>query len=124
VSVEQVTGLVRLGVPEVVVVGTSGLTVVAAALTVLDPLHVHNLVSYGHRGQRVPMVSPVPHAQAQVYHGYLHLQHHPPGRYANQHTSGGNADHGSNGMGENLVAAEAVLCLDAAVGGASDRTAS
>jgi len=43
---------------------------VAAVMTVLDTLHVHNLVSCGHRGQPAPMVSPVPYAQAQVYPGY------------------------------------------------------
>jgi hypothetical protein len=76
VSVEQETGRVRLGVLErrglleVVVVGTSGLMAVVVVWTVLDALQVQNLVSCGHRGQRVPLVSPVPHAQAQVYHGY------------------------------------------------------
>ena len=135
-SVELEMGLVRPGglerlgvlewlgvleVLEVVVVGTSGLMAVAAVLTVLDALHVQNLVSCGHRGQRVTMVSPVPYAQAQVYHGYSYLQHHPRGRYANRHTSGGVADHCSNGMGENLVAAEVVQYLDeTAVGRASD----
>ena len=111
----------RLGVLEVVVVGTSGQMAVAAVLTVFDALHVQNLGSCGHHGQRVPMVSPVPHAQAQVYHGYSYLQHHPPGRYANRHTSGGDADRCSNGMGEHRVAAVAVLHLDVtAVGRASD----
>jgi hypothetical protein len=35
----------------------------------LETLHVHSPSSCGHRGQPVPLVSPVPHAQAQVYHG-------------------------------------------------------
>jgi len=73
VSVEQETGLVRLGGLEVVVVvGTSGLMAVAAVVVSkeLDTLHVHSPSSCGHRGQPVPLVSPVPHAQAQVYHGY------------------------------------------------------
>jgi hypothetical protein len=87
----------------------------------LDALHVHSLSSCGHCGQPVPLVSPVPHTQAQDYHGYGHLQHHPAGRYANRHTSGGDADHFSNSMGEHLVAAVAVLDLDVmAVGRASD----
>jgi hypothetical protein len=77
VSVEQETGLVRLGGLErlgvlVVVLGTNRLMAVAAVLVSkeLDALHVHSLSSCGHRGQPVPLVSPVPHAQAQVYHGY------------------------------------------------------
>jgi hypothetical protein len=87
----------------------------------LDALHVHSPSSCGHRGQPVPLVSPVPHAQAQVYHGYRYLQHRRPGRYAIRHTSRGDADRCSNGMGEHLLAAEAVLYLDeTAVGGASD----
>ena len=76
-------GLERLSVLEVVV--TSGLMAVAAVassselvmavavvlvLKELDALHVHSPSSCGHRGQPVPLVSPVPHAQAQVYHGY------------------------------------------------------
>jgi len=36
----------------------------------LDALHVHSPSSCGHCGQPVPLVSPVPHAQAQVHHGY------------------------------------------------------
>jgi len=94
-----------------------------AVLIGLELLHVHNPLSCGSHGEPVPMVSLHLQAQVQVDHGYSHLQHHPPGRYANRDTSGGNAVQCSNGMGENLVAAEAVLYLDAAVGGASDRTA-
>ena len=77
----------RLGVLGVVVVGTSGLMAVAAVVSSselvmvmaggvvvvskeLDTLHVHSPSSCGHRGQPVPLVSPVPLAQAQVYHGY------------------------------------------------------
>jgi hypothetical protein len=90
-------------------------------VTVLDALIVQILLSCGHRRQRVPMVSPVLHPQAQVYHGYSYLQHHPPGRYANRHTSGGDADRCSNGMGEHLIAVVAVLDLDmTAVGRASN----
>jgi len=77
---------VRLGGLEVVVVGTSELMAVAAAVSSselvmvmavvvvvskeLDTLHVHSPSSCGYRGQPVPLVSPVPHPQAQVYHGY------------------------------------------------------
>ena len=97
---------------------------VAAVVVVskeLDPLHVYSPSSCGHRGQPVPLVSPVPHAQAQVYHGYLYLQHYPSGWYANRHTSGGDVDGCSNGMWDHLVAAVAVLDLDVmAVGRASD----
>jgi len=98
---------------------------VAVVSKELDTLHVPRPSSCGHRGQPVPLVSPVPHAQAQVYHGYWYLQHNPPGRYANRHTSGGDADRCSNGMGEHLVAAVAVLDLDidmTAVGRAFDWT--
>jgi hypothetical protein len=93
VSVEQETGLVRLGglerlgvlerlsVLEVVVtrglmavpaVASSSELVMAVAVVLigLELLHVHNPLSCGHRGQPVSLVSPVPHAQAQVYHGY------------------------------------------------------
>jgi len=63
VSVEQETGLVRLG-------GLERLGVLVVVLTVSDALHVHNLVSCGHHGQPVPLVTPVPLAQAHVYHGY------------------------------------------------------
>jgi hypothetical protein len=86
-----------------------------------DALHVHIPSSCSHCGQPVPLVSPVPHAQAQVCHGYRYLQHHSPGLYANRHASGGDADRYSNGMGEHLVDAVAVLDLDmTAVGRASD----
>ena len=113
-------GLERLRVL-VVVLGTNRLMAVAAVLTVLDTLHVQNLVSCSHHGQPVPMVSPIPHAQAQVYHGYSYVHHQLPGRYANRHTSGADADHCSNGRGENLVGAVAVLYLDeTAEGRASD----
>jgi hypothetical protein len=73
---------------EVVVVGMSGLMVAVSAVVSsselvmvmavevvvvskeLDVLHVHSPSSCGHRRQPVPLVSPVPLAQAQVYHGY------------------------------------------------------
>jgi hypothetical protein len=106
------------------VVSSSELVMVMAVVVVskeLDTLHVHSLSSCGHRGQPVPLVSPVPHAQAQVYNGYCYLQHHPPGRYTNRQTSGGDADRCSNGMGEHLVASVAVLDLDVtAVGRVSE----
>jgi len=75
VSVEQETGLERLGVLEVVV--TSGLMAVAAVassselvmavavvLIGLELLHVQNPLSCGSHGEPVPMVSL--HLQAQV----------------------------------------------------------
>jgi len=43
---------------------------VAVVSKELDALHVHSPSSCGHRGQTVSLLSPVPHAQAQVYHGY------------------------------------------------------
>jgi len=56
------------------VVSSNELVMVMAVAVVvskeLDALHVHSPSSCGHRGQPVPLVSPVPHAQAQVYHGY------------------------------------------------------
>jgi hypothetical protein len=54
------------------VVSSSELVMVMAVAVSkeLDTLHVHSPSSCGHRGQPVPLVSPVPHAQAQVYHGY------------------------------------------------------
>jgi hypothetical protein len=57
------------------VVSSSELVMVMAVAVVvvskeLDALHVHSPSSCGHRGQPVPLVSPVPLAQAQVYHGY------------------------------------------------------
>jgi len=69
VSVEQEMGLVELDGLErlamlVVVLGMNMLMAVAAVFTVLDALHVNNLISSGHRGQPVPMVSPFPHSQA------------------------------------------------------------
>jgi Cu/Zn superoxide dismutase len=87
VSVELEMGLVRLDGLEVEVVVTSGLMVVVAVVSSselvmvmavavvvvskeLDTLHVHSPSSCGHRGQPVPLVSPDPHARAQVYHGY------------------------------------------------------
>jgi hypothetical protein len=51
----------------------------------LETLHVHSFSLCGHCGQPVPLVSPVPHAQAKVNHGYSYLQHHHPGRYVNRH---------------------------------------
>jgi hypothetical protein len=56
------------------VVSSSELVMVMAVAVVvvskeLDTLHVHSPLSCGHRGQPVPLVSPVPHTQAQVYHG-------------------------------------------------------
>jgi hypothetical protein len=71
VSVELEMGLVRLDVLGVVV-GTSGLMAVAVVVVSkeLDTLHVHSPSSCGHRGQPVPLVSPIPHSQAQVYQGY------------------------------------------------------
>jgi Cu/Zn superoxide dismutase len=58
-----------------VVVSSSELVMVMAVAVVvvskeLDALHVHSPSSCGHRGQRMPFVSPVPHSQAQVNHGY------------------------------------------------------
>jgi hypothetical protein len=59
------------------VVSSSELVMVMAVAVVvvmvskeLDALHVHSPSSCGHRGQPVPLVSPVPLAQAQVDHGY------------------------------------------------------
>ena len=57
------------------VVSSSELGMVMAVAVVvvskeLDTLHVHSPSSCGHRRQPVLLVSPVPHAQAQVYHGY------------------------------------------------------
>jgi hypothetical protein len=57
------------------VVSSSELVMVMAVAVVvvskeLDTLHVHSPSSCSHRGQPVPLVSPVPLAQAQVYHGY------------------------------------------------------
>jgi hypothetical protein len=56
------------------VVSSSELVMVMAVVVVvlkeLDALHVHSPSSCGHHGQPVSLVSPVPHAQAQVYHGY------------------------------------------------------
>jgi hypothetical protein len=53
---------------------TAVVMVMAVAVVVvskeLDTLHVHSTSSCGHRGPPVPLVSPVPHAQGQVYHGY------------------------------------------------------
>jgi hypothetical protein len=60
--------LERLGVLDVEMVGMSWLMAVAAVMTILDALHVQNLGSCSHHGQSVPMVSPVPHAQAHVSH--------------------------------------------------------
>jgi hypothetical protein len=134
VTVELQMGLVRLD-GLVAMAGTWAMTTVAAVVMVmavavvvvskeLDALHVHSPSSCGHRWQPVQLVSPVPHAQAQVYHGYWYLQHYPPGRYANRHTSGGDADRYSNCIAENRVAAVAVVDLDVtAVGRASDWTA-
>jgi hypothetical protein len=79
----RLDGLVRLGVL-VVVLGTNAMTTVAAVVSSsepvmvmavavavvskeLDALHVHSPSSCG---QPVQLVSPVPHAQAQVYQGY------------------------------------------------------
>jgi hypothetical protein len=36
----------------------------------LDALHMESPSSCSHRGQPVPLLSPIPHAQAQLYHGY------------------------------------------------------
>ena len=87
-SVEQETGLVRLGAQQVlVVVGTSGLMAVVAVVSSsellmviavavvmvsqeLDKLVVHSPSSCVHRGQPVPLLSPVPRTEAQDYHGY------------------------------------------------------
>jgi hypothetical protein len=103
------------------VVMAMAVAVVVVVSKELDALHVHSPSSCGRRVQPVPLVSLVPHAQAQVYHGYCYLQHHPPGRYANRHTSGGDADRCSHGMGEHLFVAVAVLDLDVmVVGRASD----
>jgi hypothetical protein len=55
------------------VVSSSELVMVMAVAVVskeLDALHVHSPSSCGHRGLPVPLVSPVPLVQAQVYHGY------------------------------------------------------
>jgi len=105
-------------------VSSSELVMVRVVVVVskeLDALHVYNPALCGHHGRPVPFVSPVPHPQAQVYHSYGYLQHHPPGRYANRHRSGGDADRCSNGMGDHRVAAVAVMHLDVmVVGRASD----
>jgi hypothetical protein len=87
VSVELEMGLQRLGVLErssgLEAVATRGLMALAAvassskllmALAVavvvvskgLDALHMHSHSSCSHCGQPVPLVSPVPHTQAQV----------------------------------------------------------
>jgi len=57
------------------VVGSSELVMVMAVAVVvvskeLDALHVHSPSPCDHCGQLVSLVSPVPHTQAQVYHGY------------------------------------------------------
>jgi hypothetical protein len=55
------------------VVSWSELVIVMAEAVVSkeqDALHVHSPPSCGHCGQPVPLVSPVPLAQAQVYHGH------------------------------------------------------
>jgi hypothetical protein len=105
----------------VVVVGTSGLMAVEAVITALDALHVHNLILCCHSRQPVRMVSPVPHAPAEVNHGYGYVQCHRPGQYAYRHTSGVDADHIAIGMGENRAVVEAVLYLvEMVVGQASD----
>jgi len=137
VSLELEMGLVRLD-GLVAMVGTCAMTTVAALVSSselvmvmavvvvvlsieLDQLHVHSPSSCGHRGQLVPLVSPVPLAQAQDYHCYRYFQHNPPGRYTNRHSSRGDDDRCSNGIGERLVDAVAVLDFDVtAVGGASD----
>jgi hypothetical protein len=43
---------------------------VAVVSKELDALHMHRPSSCGPRGQPVPLGYLVPHAQAQVYHGY------------------------------------------------------
>ena len=57
-------------VAAVVMVMVMAVVVVVVVSKELDALHVHSPSSCGHRGQPVPLVSPVPLAQAQVYHGY------------------------------------------------------
>jgi hypothetical protein len=57
------------------VVSSSELVMMMAVLVVvvskeLNALHVHSPSSCSHRGQPVLLESPVPHAQAQVYHVY------------------------------------------------------
>jgi hypothetical protein len=86
VSVELEMGLVRLD-GLVAMAGTCAMTTVAAVVSStelvllmvvavvvgskeLDALHVHSPSSCGHGGEPVPLVSPVPLAQAQVYHSY------------------------------------------------------
>jgi hypothetical protein len=65
----------------VAMAGTCAMTTVAAVAMVmlvavvvvlkdLHALHMQSPSSCGHRGQLVPLISPVPHAHAQVYHGY------------------------------------------------------
>jgi len=140
VSVEQEMGTVRLD-GLVAMVGLWAMTTVAAlmissqllmvmpvavvvVLKPLDPLHVHSPSFCGHYAQPVPLACPVLHTQAQVYHGYWYAQHNPPGRYANRHTSGRDVDQFRNSLGEDLVAAVAVVDLEVmAVGWTSDRTA-
>jgi hypothetical protein len=46
------------------------MVMVVAVSKELDTQHVHSPSLCGHHGQPVQLVSPVPHAQAQVYHGY------------------------------------------------------
>jgi hypothetical protein len=57
-------------VAAVVMVMVMAEVVVVVVSKELDALHVHSPSSCGHRWQPVQLVSPVPHAQAQVYHGY------------------------------------------------------
>jgi hypothetical protein len=78
VSVELEMGLLRLD-GLLAMAGTWAMTTVAAVVSSrelgmvskeLDGLHVHSPSLCGLCGQQVPLVSPVPLAQAQVYHGY------------------------------------------------------
>jgi hypothetical protein len=53
-----------------VVVIVRPVAVVVVVSKELDAQHVHSVSLCGHHGQPVPLVCPVPHAQAQVYNGY------------------------------------------------------
>jgi hypothetical protein len=117
---------------EAVVLTSSELVMVMALVVVVvvvskqfDTLRVHSSSLCGHRGKPMPLVPEVPHAQAQVNHGFSYLPHHRRGRYPNRHTSRGDAARCSNGMRDHYIAAVALLDLDidmTGVGQASDST--
>jgi len=54
----------------VMVIAVAVVVVVVVVSKQLDALHVHSPSLCGHCGHPVPLVSPVPHAQTQDYHGY------------------------------------------------------